>query len=193
MYPCFKIEIKALKSKCNFVHFSKEEEEEEHSLEMHMPYIYKVFGDSAKIVPIIVGENNMKMAEEYGKLFSPYFDKEDTIFIISSDFCHWGAHFDFQPRSADKGVPIWKFIEDLDHQGMKLIEQNDIAGFDSYMKSTGNTICGEQPIRLLMNTIKQSKLGTKTEFVRYAQSEKATSNNSSSVSYASSVSFIGLE
>jgi hypothetical protein len=65
---------------------------------MHMPYIYKIFGDKAKVIPIIVGQNDNKMIEDYGKLFSTYFDRDDTIFIISSDFCHWGDHFDYQPH-----------------------------------------------------------------------------------------------
>ena len=73
-----------------------------------MPFIYKVFGNSVSVVPIIVGETNMKIAEEYGKLFVPYFQREDTIFIISSDFCHWGDHFDYQPK--EEGVPIWNMI-----------------------------------------------------------------------------------
>jgi AmmeMemoRadiSam system protein B len=73
---------------------------------------------------------------------------------------------------------------------MKLIEQNDIAGFDVYLRKTGHTICGEQPIRILMNTILQSKLGAKTQFVNYAQSSKATSLRDSSVSYASAISFV---
>ena len=64
---------------------------------MHLPFIYKVFGNSTKIVPIIVGHTGPKLAEEYGKLFAPYFNRKDIIFIISSDFCHWGEHFDFQP------------------------------------------------------------------------------------------------
>jgi predicted class III extradiol MEMO1 family dioxygenase len=55
---------------------------------------------------------------------------------------------------------------------MKFIESNDIDGFGKYLGKTENTICGEQPIRILMNTIKNSKLGTKTEFIRYAQSSK---------------------
>ena len=53
---------------------------------------------------------------------------------------------------------------------MNLIEKNDLKGFDGYIENTGNTICGEQPIRLLMSTINHSKYKAKTEFVRYAQS-----------------------
>jgi predicted class III extradiol MEMO1 family dioxygenase len=28
--------------------------------------------------------------EYYGKLLTKYFDRDDTLFIISTDFCHWG-------------------------------------------------------------------------------------------------------
>ena len=41
-----------------------------------------------------------------------------------------------------------------------------------------------------MSTIKHSKLGTKTQFVRYAQSSQVQDFDDSSVSYASSISFI---
>ena len=34
--------------------FSKKDEEKEHSLEMHMPYIRQVLG-AVKVVPIVVG------------------------------------------------------------------------------------------------------------------------------------------
>ena len=42
---------------------------------MHMPYIYKVFGNKVSIIPIIVGVTDNKKAEEYGKIFAPYFDR----------------------------------------------------------------------------------------------------------------------
>jgi predicted class III extradiol MEMO1 family dioxygenase len=42
------------------------------------------------------------------------------LFIISSDFCHWGDNFDYQPYDQTKGE-IWEFIKDMDHKGMGLI------------------------------------------------------------------------
>lgn len=38
----------------------------------------------------MVGQTNIETEEKYGNLLSKYFDDENTIFIISSDFCHWG-------------------------------------------------------------------------------------------------------
>ena len=43
----------------------------------------------------MVGATDYAMQQEYGKLFAPYFDDPDTIFVISSDFCHWGKRFEF--------------------------------------------------------------------------------------------------
>lgn len=105
-----------------------------------MPYIYKIFGNQAKVIPIMVGVAKDKTLQECGKFLAPYFDSEDSVFIISSDFCHWGAHFDYQPMQ--KNVPIWQHIEKLDKTAMNLIEKNDIKGFGAYLQSTGNTICG---------------------------------------------------
>lgn len=56
----------------------------------------------------MVGHSDEKMVEQYGKILAPYFDNPNTLFIISSDFCHWGAHFDYQP--SQEGMQIWKYI-----------------------------------------------------------------------------------
>ena len=43
--------------------------------------------------------------------FSSLNRDEKTIFIVSSDFCHWGDHYDYKPMS-DKFVEneIYKYI-----------------------------------------------------------------------------------
>lgn len=43
-----------------------------------------------KLVPIMVGSTDPKFEEYFGKYLVKYFDDPNTIFIISSDFCHWG-------------------------------------------------------------------------------------------------------
>ena len=78
-----------------------------------MPYIKKIFGDAIKIVPIIVGHISEKSALEYGKAMSKYFDDDNTIFITSSDFCHWGDNFDYQPYKQE-GERIWECIKKMD-------------------------------------------------------------------------------
>lgn len=71
-------------------------DEDEHSIEMHLPYVYKVLerqfgkGESfPKIVPLLVGSIDARQEKEYGKLLRPYLEDEENCFVISSDFCHW--------------------------------------------------------------------------------------------------------
>ena len=44
-----------------------------------------------KIVPILVGGISEDQEREYGELLAPYFAREDTFVVVSSDFCHWYA------------------------------------------------------------------------------------------------------
>lgn len=82
-----------LKSTGKFQEMSIKMDEEEHSLEMHLPYIAKVMESRQglySLVPILVGQLSSKKEEEYGVMFSEYLADSSNLFIISSDFCHWG-------------------------------------------------------------------------------------------------------
>jgi Predicted dioxygenase len=78
---------------------------DEHSLEMHIPYLWKrleqTFGtDSAKyppIIPILVGDGTEEQEQAYGQLLAQYLKDPTTAWIISSDFCHWGSRFSYRP------------------------------------------------------------------------------------------------
>jgi AmmeMemoRadiSam system protein B len=84
--------IAELKATGQFESMSKQTDEDEHSIEMHLPYIYKIMEDKAgeyTIVPILVGALNRLREEFYGKLLAPYLADSENLFVISSDFCHW--------------------------------------------------------------------------------------------------------
>ena len=70
---------------------------------------------------------------------------------------------------------------------MNLIENQNPPGFSKYLEETHNTICGRNPIKLLLSTINHSKLKVKTQFVQYDQSSKVKTEDDSSVSYAAAV------
>jgi predicted class III extradiol MEMO1 family dioxygenase len=38
----------------------------------------------------MIGSTDEKYEAYLGKYLSQYFDDPNTLFIISSDFCHWG-------------------------------------------------------------------------------------------------------
>eukprot|EP01041_Mallomonas_annulata_P013388 gene13388-28388_t len=172
---------------------SREIDEAEHSIEMHLPYVAKIMKsiENVTVIPIMVGDITSSSAEIYGDIFSRYFENPDVLFIISSDFCHWGRRFDYQnfdPLQA-KCSQIHEYIRWLDHEGIKLIESKNRSGFVEYLERTHNTICGRNPIILLLATIEKSNLNPniRIQFNHYAQSSAVISKNDSSVSYASAV------
>ena len=102
-----------------FNYVKRESEENEHSLEMQLPYIKKVFqGHDVSIVPIIVGDLSKESERAYGKLLAPYLTDPKTLFIISSDFCHWGERFNYTPQTTPDKSDTVKY---LDEGGMKEI------------------------------------------------------------------------
>eukprot|EP00959_Pyramimonas_sp_CCMP1952_P017303 367290-Pyramimonas_sp.AAC.3 len=128
------------------------------------------------------------MEAHYGKLLSKYMNDPSNLFVISSDFCHWGERFSYTFYDKKCG-PIHKSIEVLDKNGMEIIERKDITGFTSYLQEYGNTICGRHPIGVLLNVIQTCANSDKMQvkFVRYEQSSRCKCMSDSSVSYASAV------
>lgn len=68
-------------------------EENEHSLEMHISMIKQTFhGKDFTLVPLMVGFVE-KDLDKYGQALQPYWEDEKTLFVVSTDFCHWGSRF----------------------------------------------------------------------------------------------------
>jgi len=73
---------------------SKDTDEDEHSIEMHLPYIHKALSlanklSSVKLVPILVGATSVRKEKAYGEVLAKYLASPENVFVISSDFCHW--------------------------------------------------------------------------------------------------------
>ena len=65
-------------------------------MEMHLPYIKQIFGEKDfSLLPLMVGQVPMEKLSAYARELLPLFKDERTLFIVSSDFCHWGERFDF--------------------------------------------------------------------------------------------------
>ena len=128
---------------------------------MHIAYIQKVFSDGGragdlKLVPLMVGDIPEAKYQAYAEVLLPLFLDERTVFIVSSDFCHWGQRFRFTHKFDDEPV-IHRSIERLDRQGMELIEAQSFNDFTRYLDSTENTICGRHPIQLLLSIVELAK------------------------------------
>ena len=168
-----------------FMHITATQDEEEHSIEMHLPYLAHIVGQRAvSIVPIMVGAMKDEQRLAYAQLLKPYFDDPYSLFVISSDFCHWGSRFRFQFWDKSAG-PIHESIRALDYMAIALIEAQDTHGFLRYLRETKNTICGRNPITLLLEILDLAEGSHAVAFQRYEQSSQCKTMQDSSVSYAS--------
>ena len=95
---------------------------------MHLPFIQKVFRDAGRdntftLVPLMVGNLPEAKYYEYARILLPYFNDNRTVFIISTDFCHWGLRHHYTHRYENEKV-IHRSIEKLDRKGMDFIQQH---------------------------------------------------------------------
>jgi len=120
--------ITSLSNQPGFSRLSNKEDENEHSIELQLPFISKIF-NNIKIIPILIGEiSNYKL---FSKSIGSLFENDKTLFVISSDFCHWGKRFRYTylPENLNNCVckcepvydkvkfPINSKIETLDRMG----------------------------------------------------------------------------
>ena len=131
-----------------------------------------------------------KRKNKFGKILADYIKEDENLFVISSDFCHWGVNFDYMPHDKKISKDISEYIKHLDHQGIGHIENQDPDGFVGYLSDTENTIWGRHPITVFLEALKNSGLSTVTKFVKYAQSSKVQHKYDSSVSYAASYTIV---
>ncbi|KAG8533062.1 uncharacterized protein KY384_001845 [Bacidia gigantensis] len=213
--PLDKDTITALKSKGRLDDMSTGTDEAEHSLEMHIPYIYHMLSkkfDPAHLpplVPILVGNTNPNTEKAFGSLLAPYLADPANIFVISSDFCHWGSRFGYTyyvPRSSTQvrdghelskrdspsDPPINESIGRIDKAAMEAIESGSHDAFLANLHDTGNTVCGRHPIGIVMAAIDSLRQEAKLtedqgffQFVRYERSSEVKEARDSSVSYGS--------
>lgn len=167
-----------------------EDDEREHSIEMHLPYLAKIMEthkNEFTVVPVVVGSLNRDDEIRYGKLFANYLQKPENLFIISSDFCHWGRRFRYTYLLSNNN-PVDKSIEELDKMGMEVIEKLDGNEFTNYLREHKNTICGRHAIGVLLEAVKEvlnsDGGGASMKFLKYAQSNRCKDMSDSSVSYA---------
>lgn len=204
--------IQELRSTGLFTEMNMLSDEEEHSIEMHLPYIRKIFERAeVTIVPILVGSISRSKEATFGACLAPYLREPDTVFVVSSDFCHWGPRFDYRPyypspppatlirlkRNSKSDIsamyPIHESISALDHEAMSILaglsaDSNVHIAFADYLRRTGNTICGRHPIGILLGALEGQEGngdGVGLHWVRYEQSSKCLTAEDNSVSYAS--------
>ncbi|KAJ0137221.1 MEMO1 family protein C4H3.04c [Colletotrichum tanaceti] len=189
-------------------------DDREHSLEMHLPYLWvrleQTFGTSPDafppVVPILVGDNDEAGEKAVGKWLAEYLRDPDNAFIVSSDFCHWGRHFDYTVYSPDgtldslrklrpvgpapEGPPIHETIKLVDDLAIEAIGTGRHGSFYNNLKRTKNTVCGRHPIGVTMAALEELGGAHRFKFMQYQRSNLVTAPGDTSVSYVSAYAVV---
>lgn len=186
---------KLLKEKNSFFTLPQTTCVREHSIEMELPFLKYIFGKKDfKIVPLMIGQCDLEENVKIGKNLYDLYEDPKTLFVVSSDFCHWGRNFGFTYYNKEYGN-IWESTKALDMKALDIIGEMDSKKLDAYFKSTRNTICGRNPITITLSIIekyKQNHQDKKISFdtAGYTQSNQVKSMSETSVSYAAGVNFV---
>jgi hypothetical protein len=100
------------------------------------------------------------------------------VVLVSSDFTHYGPGFDYLPFTKD--VPAR--LDALMQTAFAALEAKSRPAFESHLATTHDTICGREPIRLLLDLLPPAAVATR---VAQDTSGRMTGDFGSSVSYLS--------
>ncbi len=153
---------------------------QEHSIEVQLPFLQFVSKDvlqRIRILPISVSNDVdiNKLALDMKEVILD--TNKKVVFIVSSDFTHYGPQYSYVPFSSDVPQRLYK----LDEDAIKLIKKLDADGLLKYTYETGATICGQLPIALLLRTLEK----TKGKLLQYYTSADIMGDYKNAVGYAS--------
>lgn len=153
----------------------------EHSLEVQLPLVQYFFGQP-EVLPLVVGSLSMEDVRALAPKLAAL-DSAETLWIISSDFTHYGSRFRYVPFTEN----VAERLRDQDHAAAGLVAKRDLEGFAAFLGRTGATICGMNPIALFLGILDELDPERKIhgEIAAEANSGELTGDYSNAVGYES--------
>lgn len=150
------------------VRYIKKAHEQEHSIEVQLPFLYEVNPD-VNIVPIITGDNKLDSLERLAKDLFSIIDIEKTVIIVSTDFSHF-----FSSKEAER----------MDSKAVQLIMNQNMEDFYRKQQTKEIQLCGFDATYILLKMTKLMNLNQVKHF-SYTHSGKITRDENSVVGYNS--------
>lgn len=157
--------VESLFRDCKSIDLDERAHEEEHSLEVQLPFLQYIY-DDFQIVPLCMMRPSFEVLEEIAQCLSEL--GKNSLFIASSDFTHMETH-EFATKMDSKAI---KQILNLDERRfLQTVYEHEISS------------CGHYPIATCIATAK--KLGaTDAKLLKYATSGDVTGDYGKVVGYA---------
>ncbi len=153
----------------NIIDIDEEAHAFEHSIEVQLPFIQFLYGNTAKFVPICMMMQDIQTSREVAKAIIAQSKDHDIFIIASSDFTHYEPH---------------EVANRKDSTAIEAITRLDDAALNELGETSKVTMCGYGPISVLMAA--GNLLGrVKAELLTHKTSGDATGDKSAVVGYTS--------
>jgi AmmeMemoRadiSam system protein B len=153
--------------------------EGEHSLEIQLPFLQRVC-PGARVVPLLFGDLGPQEYVATAEVLASL-DGDGTVFLVSSDFTHYGWRFGYQPFPADDPERVRARLRALDMGAIEPLLKGSATGFRDHLRRTGDTICGRVPIAAFLSWSNGNAAG---RLLAYRTSLDSTGDYEHCVSYA---------
>ena len=119
----------------------------EHSVENQLPMLQRVLGNF-KMIELLVGDLTDAQRGTLADAIRPFVD-DASLLVVSSDFTHFGTNYGYTPF-RDRVPENLRLLNDM---AVQRIVQIDLAGWQTHLKQTRDTICGQNAIGLLLKVV----------------------------------------
>jgi AmmeMemoRadiSam system protein B len=176
--PLGEIEInsglaKAIARNSSYLDIDDIPHESEHSIEVHIPFLHHIFGNSFKIVPIAMAMQTIEVARDIASAIARAVEDlgRDVIYIASTDWTHYEPH----EISVKKDLGALEYVKKL-----------DVEGFYRYIVENNVSACGPGPTMVFIYLAKIWRY-REARILKYAASGDVTGERSWVVGYTSSM------
>ncbi|MDA4126075.1 MAG: AmmeMemoRadiSam system protein B [Thaumarchaeota archaeon] len=139
----------------------------EHSLEVQLPFLQKIYGSAVPFLPVSLLFQDIETASAVSKALVEIVRGRKAVLVASSDLTH------YEPAEAAK---------EKDAALLQQVVRMDVEGFYSTLERLQVTACGFGAIATIMETASQLGLG-RGELLKYASSGDITGDNLQVVGY----------
>jgi len=119
----------------------------EWSCENQLPFLQRALKDF-RMIELFVGDLTDDERTVLADAVRPLADS-GTLLVASSDFTHYGPNFGYVPFRDN----IPKNLQALNNMAVHRIVQIDLPGWKKHLTQTRDTICGRNPIGLLLKIV----------------------------------------
>ncbi|MCX6642730.1 MAG: AmmeMemoRadiSam system protein B [Candidatus Bathyarchaeota archaeon] len=140
----------------------------EHSIEVHVPFLQYLYGDKIKIVPIVMGYQDLETSQSIGKTLAEVLRDRNMVILASTDLTHQ------EPKQLAKRK------DDLILDSIRAMDE---VKLQNVVKSNRITMCGYGPVSAALVAAKL--LGAnRAEVLSYNTSGDITGDLHAVVGYA---------